>query len=110
MNKGIVYCIKSLNSNLIYIGSSKQSFANRKAKQKLREQEVEQSLQAETEFYEKITELRELDKLKERLEKSTRDDIMTLEDEANELSKKMAVNLSEVNRLEKDTRSLKEHL
>ena len=32
MNKGIIYCIKSLNSNLIYIGSSKQSFANRKAK------------------------------------------------------------------------------
>ena len=32
MNKGIIYCIKSLNSNLIYIGSSKKSFANRKAK------------------------------------------------------------------------------
>ena len=32
MKKGIIYCIKSLNSNLIYIGSSKQSLAMRKAK------------------------------------------------------------------------------
>lgn len=32
MRKGIIYCIKSLNSNLIYIGSSKQSLATRKAK------------------------------------------------------------------------------
>ena len=32
MKEGIIYCIKSLNSNLIYIGSSKQSIATRKAK------------------------------------------------------------------------------
>ncbi len=32
MRKGIIYCIKSLNSNLIYIGSTKQSLATRKAK------------------------------------------------------------------------------
>jgi hypothetical protein len=32
MKEGIIYCIKSLNSNLIYIGSSKQSIASRKAK------------------------------------------------------------------------------
>ena len=32
MRKGIIYSIKSLNSNLIYIGSSKQSLASRKAK------------------------------------------------------------------------------
>ena len=32
MKGGIIYCIKSLNSNLIYIGSSKQSIASRKAK------------------------------------------------------------------------------
>ncbi len=30
--KGIIYCIKSLNSNLIYIGSTKQKLATRKAK------------------------------------------------------------------------------
>jgi hypothetical protein len=32
MKEGIIYCIKSLNCNLIYIGSSKQSIASRKAK------------------------------------------------------------------------------
>jgi hypothetical protein len=32
MQKPYIYCIKSLNSNLIYIGSSKQSIATRKAK------------------------------------------------------------------------------
>jgi hypothetical protein len=32
MQKPYIYCIKSLNSNLIYIGSSKQSIASRKAK------------------------------------------------------------------------------
>ncbi len=30
--KGIIYCIKSLNSNVIYIGSSKQSITTRKSK------------------------------------------------------------------------------
>ena len=30
--KGIIYCIKSLNSNLIYIGCTKQSLATRRAK------------------------------------------------------------------------------
>jgi hypothetical protein len=30
--KSYIYCIKSLNSNLIYIGSTKQSLASRKAK------------------------------------------------------------------------------
>lgn len=30
--KGIIYCIRSLNNNLIYIGSSKQSMASRRAK------------------------------------------------------------------------------
>ena len=30
--KGIIYCFKCLNSNLIYIGSTKQSMATRKAK------------------------------------------------------------------------------
>ena len=32
MKKGIIYCIKSLNSNLIYIGCAKQSLATRRAK------------------------------------------------------------------------------
>ena len=32
MQKSYIYCIKSLNSNLIYIGSTKQSLATRKAK------------------------------------------------------------------------------
>ena len=32
MKKGIIYCIKSLNSNLIYIGSTKQKLSTRKAK------------------------------------------------------------------------------
>ena len=32
MKKGIIYCIKSLNSNLIYIGCTKQSLATRRAK------------------------------------------------------------------------------
>ncbi len=32
MKKGIIYCFKCLNSNLIYIGSTKQSLATRKAK------------------------------------------------------------------------------
>ena len=32
MKKGIIYCIKSLNSNLIYIGCTKQSLATRIAK------------------------------------------------------------------------------
>lgn len=32
MAKGYIYCFKCLNSNLIYIGSSKQSLAMRKAK------------------------------------------------------------------------------
>ena len=32
MQKSFIYCIKSLNSNLIYIGSTKQSLASRKAK------------------------------------------------------------------------------
>ncbi len=32
MVKGFIYCFKCLNSNLIYIGSSKQSLAMRKAK------------------------------------------------------------------------------
>ncbi len=30
--KGIIYCFKCLNSNLIYIGSTKQSMATRRAK------------------------------------------------------------------------------
>ena len=30
--KGIIYCIKSLNNNLKYIGCTKQSLATRKAK------------------------------------------------------------------------------
>ena len=32
MIEGYIYCFKCLNSNLIYIGSSKQSLATRKAK------------------------------------------------------------------------------
>ena len=32
MKQGIIYCFKCLSSNLIYIGSSKQSLATRKAK------------------------------------------------------------------------------
>lgn len=32
MVKGYIYCFKCLNNNLIYIGSSKQSLATRKAK------------------------------------------------------------------------------
>jgi hypothetical protein len=32
MQKSYIYCIKSLNSNFIYIGSTKQSIASRKAK------------------------------------------------------------------------------
>lgn len=32
MQKSYIYCIKSLNCNLIYIGSTKQSLASRKAK------------------------------------------------------------------------------
>ncbi len=32
MKKGIVYCIKSLNSNLIYICCTKQSLSTRRAK------------------------------------------------------------------------------
>jgi len=35
---------------------------------------------------------------------------MTLEDEANDYSKKIGFNSGEVNRLEKDIRSMKEHL
>ena len=32
MKKGIIYCIKSLNNNLIYIGCTKQSLSTRRAK------------------------------------------------------------------------------
>ena len=32
MVKGSIYCLKCLNSNLIYIGSTRQSLATRKAK------------------------------------------------------------------------------
>jgi len=32
MIKGFIYCFKGLNNNLIYIGSTKQSIATRKAK------------------------------------------------------------------------------
>ena len=32
MRKGFIYCFKGLNNNLIYIGSTKQSIAVRKAK------------------------------------------------------------------------------
>jgi len=32
MVQGYIYCFKCLNSNLIYIGSSKQSLASRKSK------------------------------------------------------------------------------
>ena len=32
MKKGIIYCIKSLNSNLIYIGCTKQGLSTRIAK------------------------------------------------------------------------------
>ena len=32
MRKGFIYCFKGLNNNLIYIGSTKQSIATRKAK------------------------------------------------------------------------------
>ncbi len=32
MVKGSIYCFKCLNSNLIYIGSTRQSLATRKAK------------------------------------------------------------------------------
>ena len=30
--RGIIYCFKGINNNLIYIGSSKQSIASRRAK------------------------------------------------------------------------------
>jgi hypothetical protein len=34
MNKGFIYCIKSLNNNLIYIGSTKQTLGMRLSKHK----------------------------------------------------------------------------
>jgi hypothetical protein len=80
------------------------------SKAKLRDTEMELTTSAENEFYERIHEGRELDREKERLEKQTRDDIMTLEDLASDLVKKIGFNAGEGIRLEKDIRSMKEHL
>lgn len=84
--------------------------ATEQAKQKLKQEETEKSGQCEAQFYQMMHDIRQLDLEKDRTDKYIRDEGGRLDDEANEVSKKMGHENMESLRLEKDIRSMKEHL